>query len=73
MITCHTKKWGNSLGLIIPREEVRQLHLHEDQQLVIDIVAIENPLKELFGFAKENKITKNEFQQTRALLESKRF
>lgn len=73
MITCQTKKWGNSLGLIIPKEEALHLRLQENQQLVIDIVTVENPLKELFGFAKENKITKTDFVQTRALLESKRF
>ncbi len=29
------------------------------------------PLQELFGFAKENKITKKEFLETRKLLEGK--
>lgn len=73
MITCTTKRWGNSLGVLIPRQEVRQHHLQENQQIIIDIVKVENPLKELFGFAKDNPITKEEFLETRKLLESSRF
>lgn len=73
MLTCKTKKWGNSLGLIIPKEEAQQLQLKENQQIVVEIMAIENPLKELFGFGKDNKITKKEFLETRELLESSRF
>lgn len=73
MITCTTKQWGNSLGIIIPRNEVIHHHLQENQQVVIDILKVENPLKELFGFAKDNPITKEEFLETRKLLESSRF
>ncbi len=73
MITCTTKQWGNSLGIIIPRNEVIHHHLQENQQVVIDIITVENPLKELFGSGKNNKITKEEFLETRKLLESGRF
>ena len=71
MITCKTKKWGNSLGVIIPKEEVKEHNLSENQRVVVEIVQVENPLKELFGFGKENRITKKEFLETRQLLESK--
>ena len=73
MITCTTKRWGNSLGVIIPKGDVKQHHLQENQQVVIEIVAVQNPLKELFGFAKNNKITREEFLETRKLLESSRI
>ena len=72
MIICKTKKWGNSLGLIIPKKEASHLHLKEDQQVVVEIIKTDNPLKELFGFGKENKITKQNFLETRGLLESRK-
>lgn len=38
-----------------------------------ELIKKENPLKELFGFGKKNKITKQESYKTRSLLESKRM
>jgi len=73
MIICQTKKWGNSLGVIIPKNDAFELGLHEDEEIAIDIVKKDSPLKELFGFGKSNKITKQQFEETRALLESGRF
>ena len=73
MIICKTKKWGNSLGLIIPSEDVEKLDLVENQRIVVEIVKAQNPLQELFGFGKGNKITRVEFKEARALLESTRF
>lgn len=73
MIACKTKRWGNSLGLVIPHEIVHDLSLHENQEIVIEIVTTANPLKELFGFGKENKIGKKEFAATRTSFESHRF
>ena len=73
MITCKTKKWGNSLGLLIPKDEVENLDLKEDQQIVVEIIKTKNPLKELFGQFKSDPITKEDFLETRKLLESKRF
>ena len=49
MIVTKTRRWGNSLGIIIPKEEAETLNLKEDQEVVIDITKKENPLKELFG------------------------
>lgn len=69
MITTTVRRWGNSLGLLIPKEEAKLLHLQENQQVVVDVIATEQPLKELFGFNKRNKITKEEFLETRQLLE----
>ena len=69
MITAKVRKWGNSLGLLIPKGEAEMLNLHENQDVVVDIVGTEKPLKELFGFSKISKITKEEFIETRKLLE----
>ena len=72
MFLCKTKKWGNSIGLLVPKQEAVKLNLHEKRNVVVDIIAKENPFKELFGFGKQKKITRKEFLQTRELLESKR-
>ena len=71
MIVTKTRRWGNSLGIIIPKEEAETLNLKEDQEVVIDITKKENPLKELFGTGKQNKITKEDFLSARKLLEPK--
>ena len=71
MITCTTRRIGNSLGVIIPKDAAEALQLREDQQIVVDIVITENPLREFFGFGRNNKITEQEFKETRKLFESK--
>ncbi|MEK6948904.1 MAG: AbrB/MazE/SpoVT family DNA-binding domain-containing protein [Nanoarchaeota archaeon] len=71
MIAAKTRKWGNSLGIIIPKEEVENLNLRENQTVIVEITKKENPLKELFGFGKGNKITKEDFLSVRKLLEPK--
>jgi len=73
MFMCKTKKWGNSIGLLIPRQEAVKMNLQENREVVVDIVEKENPFKELFGFGIRKKITKQEFLDTRKLLEPKRL
>ena len=70
MIVCKTKKWGNSIGLIIPKSEFRKMNIKENQEVIVEITKKGNPLKELFGFGKKNKITKDDFLKTRSMLES---
>ena len=55
------------------REEIRELNLKEGEEIVVDITKKTNPLKELFGFGKDNPITREEFLETRKSLESKRW
>ena len=71
MIKGKIKKWGNSLGIIIPNEAVKELKLHENQEIGIEIINMDNPLKELFGWGKDKKITRKEFEENRESLESK--
>lgn len=52
MIITKIKKWGSSLGVIIPKDVAEDLHLTEKQEISIDIEPRTNVLKELFGFAK---------------------
>ena len=71
MIICKTRKWGSSMGLLIPKQEVLNLNLKDNQEVAVEIVKKENPLKELFGFGENKKITREKFLETRKLLESK--
>lgn len=59
MIVAKTRKWGNSLGIVIPKEEAESLRLRENEEVIIEIAKKDNPLKELFGFAKFKKPTKD--------------
>lgn len=70
MIATKIKKWGNSIGVIIPKEEANKLNLKEDQEVTIEIKK-ENPLKELFGTLKFKKSTEEILKETRKEFESK--
>ena len=70
---CKLKRWGNSLGLIIPSEEAKELDLRENQQVAVEITKKDNPLKALFGFTKDKKISRKEVEDVRTILESARF
>ncbi len=57
-IEVKTKKWGNSLGIIIPNKEAEKLKLKPEQKLKIEIhLTTENPLKEMFGALKFKRPT----------------
>jgi antitoxin component of MazEF toxin-antitoxin module len=71
MTVCRTKRWGSSLGIVIPKALVQEWNLSENQQVDIQIQSVENPLKELFGFAKRKgmkKSTEQILKETRAVL-----
>jgi hypothetical protein len=71
---CRTKKWGNSIGIVIPKEEVNRLNLGEEQDITVTIVKQDNPFRELWNWGKKNghkPITRKEFLEHRKLLESK--
>ena len=58
IIETKTKKWGNSLGLIIPNEIVKKENLKEDIKISFLIIKpIPNPLKEMFSKFKFKKST----------------
>lgn len=47
-----TKKWGNSLGIILPAHVVKAEHLKEGEEVVIKVERKHNVLKEMFGAVK---------------------
>ena len=67
MIISKTRKWGSSLGVIIPKGVVKELKLRENQEIVIDIRPKDNPLKELFGSLKSLKFKKSTEQMLKEL------
>ena len=69
MIVCKAKKWGNSMGFLIPKAEAVNNGIQEDQEYVLDIALKENPLRELWGSGL--KISKKAFLENRKMLESK--
>jgi antitoxin component of MazEF toxin-antitoxin module len=52
MIVCKTKQWGSSLGIVIPKKVVNELHLTENQEIAVELQPKTNVLKELFGAGK---------------------
>ena len=65
MIVSKTRKWGSSLGVIIPKEVAKELKLRENQDVIIDIRPKDNPLKELFGSVKLSKPTEQLLKEIR--------
>ena len=65
MIISKTRKWGSSLGVIIPKNIVKELKLRENQEIIIDVKPKENPLKELFGSVKLSKPTEQLLKEIR--------
>jgi len=46
MIKAEIKKWGNSLGVILPIDELRQLGLSKGDQVELEVI----PKKRIDGF-----------------------
>ena len=69
MTICKTKKWGSSLGIVIPKSVVDELHLTENQDVEVELQPKTNVLKEMWGFAKKKgikKTTEEIIRETRA-------
>jgi len=68
-IEVETKQWGNSTGIIIPKEVIDELNIQIGDSVLINIEKKTNPLKELFGSIKLKKNTKQILKETRKDLE----
>jgi len=66
-----TKKWGNSLGVVLPRETVIDMNLKEGEIITLEITKKENVLRELFGNLKFKKSTEQLLKEVRKDLEGK--
>ncbi len=56
VVKTRAKRWGNSLGLIIPSDVAKKEHIMEDQSLDIIILHKGKTLEKLFGSLKGWKI-----------------
>ena len=65
------KPWGNSIGVIIPSETVKDLSISPGEELIVDFKKKENVLKELYGALKFDKNWEKEFQKERKELEGR--
>lgn len=73
VVEVRTKKWGNSIGVIIPRKIVEELNIKPEEKLRLDISKHSNALEELFGSMKSEKTAKELLADVREDLESKWF
>ena len=49
MLTAKTRKWGSSIGIVIPKNVAEELKIRENQEVFFEVKPKGNPLKELFG------------------------
>lgn len=59
-----TRKWGNSLGITIPQRVIHQIHLHENQKVIVDIKPVHDlsPLRGMLRSAKSAQQLKDEMR-----------
>ena len=70
-IEVKTKKWGNSIGIVIPSETINKLNIKPEERIIIQIERKTNVLKEMFGKAKFKKSAKKMIEEFRRGAESK--
>lgn len=68
-----TKRWGNSLGVLLPAHFVKEEHIMPGEELVIEVKKKQNVLKELFGALPSKKSSHKVIKEMRKELESKWF
>ncbi|MDO8459498.1 MAG: hypothetical protein Q7S74_00145 [Nanoarchaeota archaeon] len=64
-IEVKTKRWGNSIGVIIPNEAIERLNIKPEEDIIIEIEKKNNVLKEMFGKAKFKKSAKKMIEDFR--------
>lgn len=70
------RRWGNSLGLIIPKEIIRKQGITNETNVVVDIRKA-NRVKDIFGILKDWKIDtqkeRDEFRRVELEAERRKF
>jgi len=54
------KKWGNSMGVLLPKNEIEKYHLKVNDKLIIEVIKKAN-IMDLFGSLK-GKVSGQEFK-----------
>lgn len=56
------KKWGNSIGIVIPNRAIIEKNLKEGEEVIIDIKK-KDKIKEIFGSLKDWKIDSQKMKE----------
>ena len=68
------KAWGNSVGIVIPKEDIKKEGLHLDQKVKVLITPIKTlKVKDIFGKLKLKKSAKELLKEVDEDLDSKFF
>ncbi|MBI2657236.1 hypothetical protein HYX08_00915 [Candidatus Woesearchaeota archaeon] len=68
------KVWGNSIGVIIPKEDIKKEGLHVDQKVKVVITPVKTlKVKDIFGKLKLKLNTKELLKEVDEELDSKFF
>lgn len=68
------KAWGNSIGIVLPKEEIKKEGLHVDQKVKVIITPIKTlKVKDIFGKLKLKKSAKELLTEVDEELDSKFF
>ncbi len=70
-IEVKTKKWGNSIGVVIPSKAAEKLKLRPEETVIIEIIKKDNVLKDLFGSLRIKKPTGTILKEVRKELEGR--
>ncbi len=54
-VTVMTKKWGNSIGVIIPREVVEREGIEADKPVSLEVKLVRHPFAKFFGTLKTGR------------------
>jgi len=66
------KAWGNSIGIVIPKEEIKKEGLHVDQKVKVVITPVKTlKVKDIFGKLKLGINTKELLKEVDEELDSK--
>ncbi len=66
MICAKTKQWGNSIGIIIPKNVVKDLDIKPNEEICFEVNKKKgNVLRELFGALPSKKSTEEVLRKAR--------
>jgi antitoxin component of MazEF toxin-antitoxin module len=71
MLKAQTRRWGNSLGIVIPKKAVQELGLKPHEEVLIEVKKGGNVLKGMFGTVRWKKPISEILREARRELESK--
>jgi len=68
------KAWGNSIGIVLPKEDIKKEGLHVDQKVKVVITPVKTlKVKDIYGKLKFNKSTEQIMKEIDEDLDSKFF